>query len=153
MPPNHWVTERHNRMPRGQTSISVITEDPVVVKPDADSKNAPAKSIPGGHRMYGSPPNALLNNQPRPTIITASRRNSLLNFHRKPPTSIIKPPATPVIAADRNNATIAISSPATTSNLANNPQATIAAATSSSTIPVMRETINGFIGSVGPWFR
>ena len=40
MPPNHWVKLRQNRMPRECTSIAVITEAPVVVKPLMVSKKA-----------------------------------------------------------------------------------------------------------------
>ena len=51
MPPSHCVTERHNNKPRGQTSISVMAEEPVVVNPEADSKNAAAQFRVGGHNM------------------------------------------------------------------------------------------------------
>ena len=40
MPPSHWVMLRQNRMPRDAASMLVITEAPVVVKPEADSKRA-----------------------------------------------------------------------------------------------------------------
>nr|WP_291026445.1 hypothetical protein [Hydrogenophaga sp.] len=40
IPPSHWVKLRQKRMPRPALSMSVITEAPVVVKPEADSKRA-----------------------------------------------------------------------------------------------------------------
>ena len=40
MPPSHWVKLRQKRMPQPEPSISVMTEAPVVVKPEADSKSA-----------------------------------------------------------------------------------------------------------------
>ena len=38
MPPNHCVRLRHTSMPWGSASIFTRTDDPVVVKPDIDSK-------------------------------------------------------------------------------------------------------------------
>jgi len=43
MPPNHWVSARHKRMPCGRGSMFRMTVAPVVVKPDMVSKNASAK--------------------------------------------------------------------------------------------------------------
>ena len=40
MPPSHWVRLRQKSMPWGQDSISVNTEEPVVVNPAADSNKA-----------------------------------------------------------------------------------------------------------------
>ena len=38
MPPSHWVRERQTRTLSDTTFRSVITVEPVVVKPDMDSK-------------------------------------------------------------------------------------------------------------------
>ena len=38
IPPSHWVRERQRRTLSPITSRSVITVEPVVVKPDMDSK-------------------------------------------------------------------------------------------------------------------
>jgi hypothetical protein len=40
MPPTHCVVDRQNRIPRGMEAGSVRIEAPVVVNPDAVSKNA-----------------------------------------------------------------------------------------------------------------
>ena len=40
IPPSQWVRLRQKRRPRGTTSMSVSTEEPVVVKPDMVSKKA-----------------------------------------------------------------------------------------------------------------
>ena len=39
-PPSHWVNERHMRTAGATASMSVKTEAPVVVKPEADSNRA-----------------------------------------------------------------------------------------------------------------
>ena len=43
MPPSHWMKLRQKSSPREMDSMSVRMEDPVVVKPDTDSKNASVK--------------------------------------------------------------------------------------------------------------
>ena len=43
MPPSQWLRERHSRSSGGSDSTASITVAPVVVKPEADSKNASAK--------------------------------------------------------------------------------------------------------------
>lgn len=43
IPPIQWVKLRQNKMDFGSASISVKMEDPVVVKPDTDSKKALVK--------------------------------------------------------------------------------------------------------------
>ena len=40
IPPSHWRSARHSRMPDGASSSPTITVDPVVVIPDIASKNA-----------------------------------------------------------------------------------------------------------------
>jgi hypothetical protein len=118
----------------------MIAEDPVVVKPDAASKNAPAGVNPGGHSKYGSPPHALLKSHPNPTTTTASRRGIPWICCRTPPARIIPTANAAVIPPDLKSAAIASSSPATTSNRANNPQPHIASASNSKSIPVIRNT-------------
>ena len=40
MPPIQWVMLRQNNIDLGKASISVSIDDPVVVNPETDSKNA-----------------------------------------------------------------------------------------------------------------
>ena len=40
IPPSHWSSARHKRIPGGASSSPTITVDPVVVRPDMASKNA-----------------------------------------------------------------------------------------------------------------
>ncbi len=42
IPPSHCVALRQSRMPGSVASMSVSTVEPVVVKPDMDSKSAAA---------------------------------------------------------------------------------------------------------------
>ncbi len=42
IPPSHWVMLRQRRMPGCTASMSASTVEPVVVKPDIDSKSASA---------------------------------------------------------------------------------------------------------------
>lgn len=44
IPPSQWVKERQNNMDLGSASMSVKIVDPVVVKPEQDSKKASATS-------------------------------------------------------------------------------------------------------------
>ena len=44
MPPSHWVRARQKRIPFGSTLGSPRIDDPVVVNPDAVSKNASVRS-------------------------------------------------------------------------------------------------------------
>ena len=43
IPPSHWVRPRQKRTPLEVFSISAITVEPVVVKPEAASKQASAR--------------------------------------------------------------------------------------------------------------
>ena len=56
MPPIKWVKLRQRSMLFGRLSISVRMEDPVVVKPDADSKTQSAKLPKLPQRAKGSAP-------------------------------------------------------------------------------------------------
>src|SRR5690606_8677284 len=50
IPPSHCVRERQIRTGRGKDSMSVITEEPVVVKPETDSKIEAKAPSPGSQR-------------------------------------------------------------------------------------------------------
>ena len=43
IPPNHWMKLRHSSIPRLNPSMSVRIDEPVVVNPETDSKNASTK--------------------------------------------------------------------------------------------------------------
>ena len=51
MPPSHCVVARQRRSPRGQISTSAMALEPVVVKPEADSKIAAAGASDGMESM------------------------------------------------------------------------------------------------------
>jgi hypothetical protein len=55
-------------MPFGSNSISLITDDPVVVKPETVSKKASAKFVIELLRMYGKVPNMDIKSHERVTI-------------------------------------------------------------------------------------
>ena len=150
MPPNHWVTARHMRIPLGQDSMSPpasgsepITVDPDVVNPDTDSKNASARSSLGSPNKYGRLPTRPHRSQPRPTTTIPSRRGtrSILPI----PHNIITPPNAATMIAERNNALAAASLPSVTSSLANSPQAAMAMLTSSSNAPRNLDKIRKFM--------
>ena len=56
IPPIKCDMARHIRIPCEQFSTSVITEAPVVVIPETDSKKADATFSPVGHKIKGRVP-------------------------------------------------------------------------------------------------
>lgn len=73
-PPSHCMTARQRRIPRGHSLRSAITVDPVVVKPETDSKRAAVGARRGSPSRKGIAPKHALSTQPSPTISTPSRR-------------------------------------------------------------------------------
>ena len=74
MPPIQWLNDLHRIMLLGVLAKSVITVAPVVVKPEADSNTALARSGVAFVRRKGIVPQAIIRIQDRPT----SRKPSLL---------------------------------------------------------------------------
>jgi hypothetical protein len=67
------VNERQNNMERGSASTSVKIDDPVVLKPDADSKKASKNPGISPEIMNGAAPTADAVNQLTATIKKPSR--------------------------------------------------------------------------------
>ena len=72
IPPTQIVIERQSKILFGIISIFLITEDPVVVKPDAVSKNASKKLGKTSLKMSGKDPKAEKINHESPTTAKPS---------------------------------------------------------------------------------
>ncbi len=74
IPPIQWVKLLQKRMPLGKASISVKMDDPVVVKPETDSKNAFVKEGMAPEKIKGKHPTKLMYNHEKVTRKNASFR-------------------------------------------------------------------------------
>jgi hypothetical protein len=72
IPPIQWVILRQNKIDFGKDSISVSIDEPVVVNPDMDSKNALVNEGIAPEKMYGKQPIRLINNHDNVTVRYAS---------------------------------------------------------------------------------
>ena len=75
MPPIQWLRDLHSRMLLGAAWMSVSTVAPVVVKPEADSKMAPAKSWMAPVSRKGIVPQAIISVHTSPTRRKPSLRD------------------------------------------------------------------------------
>ena len=82
MPPTQWVKQRHILMDFGNDSTAAKMLDPVVVKPETDSKSASIKELVAPVKRKGSAPKRLKTIQLSATITKPSRAYSavLLGF-------------------------------------------------------------------------
>lgn len=74
IPPIQWVKLLQKRMLLGKASISVRIDDPVVVKPDTDSKKAFVKEGMAPEKIKGKHPTKLIYNHEKVTRKKASFR-------------------------------------------------------------------------------
>ena len=102
IPPNHEITLRQKATPREMDSTSSMTDAPVEVNPDIDSKKASVKSgVTPLNKNGRQPPNVIVNH-PNTIIRIPSRFPRDLTFSLEK-TNVIIPTAMTIIA-EMNNA-------------------------------------------------
>ena len=75
-PPSHWLKLRQKAMAAGMESIcsAVITVEPVVVRPETDSKKASTGDVMVPSKRNGSAPATPPTSHASPTVASPSRR-------------------------------------------------------------------------------
>src|SRR6056297_768413 len=73
MPPSHWIRLRQNKRLGAAPSMLVITDEPVVVNPDTDSKKASVYVEKSGARKKGRAPKIPTPSHPNATTAMPSR--------------------------------------------------------------------------------
>ena len=145
MPPSHWRSARHRRMPGGAESSPLITVEPVVVMPDMASKKASVKLRPRSEKAKGREAKAANTTQLAVVSTKAWRIVSLTPRVRL--VSTRAPPTNRVSAAESAN-TCQSGWPTAASARAGMPMATARVA---SRMPTMKKTGRKSI-KLGPRF-
>ena len=136
MPPSQWVKARQNRMPLGRASMSVRMVEPVVVKPEQDSKIASIGVANQPEKRKGRAPTSPVNIQ---ISATAAKPSRVKNCCRAGRADRPRPTAATMAMASRKGVGSSRYSRATARGR------TRAAASSSSTRPTSLKTSLMFI--------